>query len=183
MRPGFTLIEMLVVMSIIVIMTAFVSINWRSSGEALALNRSAHKVARDMRAVSELALSSRSFTDAGCASFSGYGIHMDSSASTKTCYLIYAECNGSEAYQGPDCDSTSGMSPDKQIRIFELEKGVRIKSISPNPQFSVLFIPPDPQIIIKPGVFTQAQVILESINNPANTRTITVTKKGVIDID
>jgi len=139
---GFTLIEMLVVTGIIVIMTAFVSINWRSAGESLALDRSAHKVARDMRAAVELTLSSRIFT--GCPSFSGYGIHMN--FSIRTCYLIYAECNGNTTYQGKECDGSGGGGPDKQIEIFELEKGVQIQSIDPSPKFDAFFTPPDPSI-------------------------------------
>lgn len=182
-KKGFTLVELLVVIALIVFITGLTLINLRTGADILVLERAAHRVAQDMRRTMEFTLRSQAFADCGGSdTLAGYGIRFNSAQ--PNCYLIYAECNDNATYQGVECDGT-GSGPDKAVEAIELEKGVQIQSINPSPKFNILFIPPDPEILINnkktPG--TQAVVTLELENDATKTRTVTISIKGVVDID
>tara|TARA_Y100000310_G_scaffold32715_1_gene30985 strand:- start:447 stop:977 length:531 start_codon:yes stop_codon:yes gene_type:complete len=173
-EQGFTVIEILVVMAIVVLMTILVLPNWRAGEQSLALQRSAQKLAQDTRRAQELALRAQSFT-CQIGTISGYGIFFDQSAPNS--YILFAECNGNNTYN----DGIDGIVDGESI---SLESGVEIASVTPGPTVSIVFIPPTPTIWINNDVGqTSVQVVLRRTGDPASTKTITITNKGIIDVD
>lgn len=170
---GFTIPELLVSIFIIVLMTAIAVPSWRTGETTLALDRAAHKLAQDLRKATELAQRAQ-FFQCATGSISGYGMYF--SSSTSTSYILYAECNG-------DLDYDAGSSGDTIVQTMSLESRIHIESTAPSPFFSVLFVPPVPSVYLKPGDPSQVQIVLSVMDDPLRFKTITVTPKGVIDID
>ncbi len=166
---GFTIPELLISVFIIVLMTAIVLPNWRAGETTLALDRAAHKLSQDIRKATELAQRAQ-FYDCAVGSIKGYGVYMASGTSTS--YTLYVECNDNETYDGPAVDAV--------FETVTLENRIQLTSSS---SFSIRFVPPVPTITIQPGGLTQAQVTLSVIGDPSRSKTITITTKGIIDID
>lgn len=168
---GFTIPELLVSVFIIVLMTGISILSWRSGEAALALGRAAHKLSQDVRKATELAQRAQSLVPPlTCApgTVSGYGIYI--SSATPTSYTLYAECNGNQEYN---------VGVDAVFQTVTLERQIQITPAT----LSILFVPPVPTITIQPGNLQEARIILSVAGDPARSKTITITTKGIIDID
>ncbi len=165
-NKGFTLIELLVTTSLIIFITSLTFLNWQSSQGNLSLQRGIHQLAQDIARTQELSLQSKSFTCAS-RSISGYGMYFNLSAPDS--YLIFAECNSTNAYEA---------ASDGLVETVSFQKGVKITALSPSP-LSVVFLPPDPQVFIKPGDPSQAQITL---GQDGATRSVIVNQRGVVDV-
>ncbi|MDO8474212.1 MAG: prepilin-type N-terminal cleavage/methylation domain-containing protein [bacterium] len=174
--PGFTIPELLVSIFIIVLMTAITLPNWHAGETTLALDRAAHKLAQDLRKATELAQRAQFYDcdPSGTLGYkiTGYGIYIP--AGTSTSYTLYVECNGNEIYDGPTVDAV--------FQSVTLENKIQITSAGRNP-FSILFVPPVPTITIQPGSLTEAQITLSVAGDLSRFKIITITTKGIIEID
>lgn len=180
---GFTLIELIVVIAIVILISAAIVPSFGSGEESLALDRAAHRVSRDIRDTMGRALNGEIYREGnppenecvapgpnGPGSMSpGYGIYFD--ASTPTSYFVFVNCNPNSAWQPGNVDEV--------VETFSLEKGVQIFSVNP-PTTSIFFEAPDPKIFINNGTDVSMQIVFQA---GGRQRTITVTDKGVIDID
>lgn len=170
MNKSFTLIELIVVTSIIILLSAIVFPNYRGIERQFALQRSAHKLAQDIRRAGEMAMSTREFE--GEIPKGGYGIHL--SISWRTYYKLYAD-NGNGKYGSGDSD----------VEIINLEKGVYIQNISPS-SLSINFKPPIPTIKITTEAgqkSTTAVITLSLESDPTKTKIIKVNSAGLIDAE
>ena len=170
---GFTLVELIVVMALIVFITGLTIINLRPGEEELLLERSINQVARDSRSVMGITLRAKPHPCGATSNFSGYGIHFTPGDTT---YLLFSDCNGSNKYEPADDEG----------EVFKLEKGVRIQDATPlqGGGLHVLFVPPNPDVYINADPDEpQGQIILELVSDSTRTRTLTITNKGVIDIE
>ncbi len=176
---GFTLVELLVVSGMIIILTTFVLASYRMGEREFSLNRAVHQVSQDIRVAQEKTMSGMECQECGGGVPPGYGIYFRDTSPNNTSYILYADENGDEIY-------TAG----EEIETIELEKGVviidiKMDSIDSN-QISINFRPPDPVIKIKRiqsdnGTETKITFALET--DYSKTRTITINKAGLIDID
>lgn len=168
---GFTIPELLVVVTIIILMTGLTLPNWRSGEKTLTLDRVVHKAGQDVRRVQELALRAQAYTcDTG--SISGYGVFFDQN--TPTLYILFAECNNNNIYN-------EGI--DGKVEEIQLESGIKIQSVFPGPQISIVFVPPIPLVFLKPDDPSSTQVFFQRADGVGAKRILEVTRKGVIDID
>jgi prepilin-type N-terminal cleavage/methylation domain-containing protein len=136
---GFSLIEMLVVLSIIVVIT-FITITGQSTfNRSLLLTDTAYTIAFSVREVQTLGLSSRVFNSTQNA---GYGLRFD--IATPTSYVEFADttttgagssqgglCPGHTATSGPDmrpgnCLYNAGSTPTELVRTYVLNRGFSI---------------------------------------------------------
>lgn len=168
---GFTLIELLVVISIMILMITLILPNWRRGNQGLAMERAVHQISQDVTRARELALRAQ-FFQCEQGKIHGYGIYWDRTAMPDS-FLLFADCDSSEKYES---------NVDSIVETIVLEPGVAISSLNPDPYFSIVFVPPEPTVTIKPGNPSQAQVILTLDNEPGTTRTITISSRGIIDI-
>jgi len=179
---SFTLIELLVSIFIIILLAGIIFANYRASGEQFALQRSANKLAQDIRRAQQMAMSASECQECGGSVPPGYGVILDENWDTKK-YRLYADTNGDNGFFTP---------PDTIIEppYIELEKGVIIKEISLPPDtyssVSINFKPPDPEVTIKFNVGPLGQpktIITLALETDLNKiKTITVNKAGLIEI-
>lgn len=172
---SFTLIELLVVISIISLLTVIVLPNYRTAEKQFALQRSAHKLAQDIRRAQEMAMSakeSQNRTPPGIPP-GGYGVYLVKDGEG---YKIYSD-GGNEKYGG---------SNDVDEEIINLEKGVYIKDTVPaSNNFSINFKPPDPAVKIIDAAGAEKdtlEIILSLKTDPSKTKTVKVNKAGLIEV-
>jgi len=167
-QGGFTLIEVLVIIAIIVILSGVVFINYRSSEKTLALQRAANKLAQDIRRVQEMAIAAQ-VCCGGTVPPGGYGIYLGNVNDTS--YILYADKNNSGDY------SPAG---NERIETINLEQGVKISLLNPSSP-SINFKPPDPTITLTGGGPVEITLVLES--DTSKTKKITVNKAGLVEIE
>jgi len=168
-NSGFTLLEILIAISIIILMTGLVMTNYHSSQKELALQRAAYKFSQDVRRAAEMAMAAKqisgSFPD-------GYGLYLDQSWGSY--YKLYADENGDERYNGSDTE----------LETIYLEHGIIIKNANPA-VFSVNFRPPAPIVKLKDGGggnkdWVEVTFSLES--DPSKTKVIRINGIGMVEI-
>lgn len=171
MNKSFTLVELLVVTSIIILLSAIILPNYRGIERQFALQRSAHKLAQDIRRAGEMAMSTREFQEE--VPEGGYGIHLE--LSWGNYYKLYADKNGNEKFDGAD----------GEVETINLEKGVYIKNILPS-SLSINFRSPIPTVKIKTEAgqdSVNATITLSLESDSTKTKIIKVNAVGLIDVE
>jgi len=199
---GFTIVELMVVIAIIVTISAIVLIDYRSGNDQLALQRSAHKLAQDLRIAQEMAMSS---AEVNGVVPHGIGILMaiDGPSSggppatagplpvSTSTYHIYADNNGDNKFN-PSTDSIVREIDLSENRVFISEISVTGVTGTIHRAY-VFFVPPDPDTRIfnrraamtanntDPGTGIRITLALES--DPSITRVIVVNQAGLIYVE
>ena len=164
---GFTLVELLMVVSILLIFTAISLPNLKRGDELLALQRAGNKLAQDLRMASEMAISGK--LTGSQFPRGGYGIHFPSTSGQ---YYLFADSNGDSFFN------------DNETIVENLslqERGVVIQSISPSPPLSIVFLPPDPIVKVNGSTSTIATIILRQ-GQSGRTIGVRVNNAGLIEI-
>ena len=175
---GFTIIELLVTMSVIAIVSGIALLNFHTGNENLALQRAANKVAQDIRRAADLSIQAEQDTYCG-GTLSGYGLYAD--MVTTDSYIMYANCNG-VAKEGYDSSS------DVIVETIVLDDSVVIKDIStPTNALGVSFFPPDPRAALCkndscPGE-SSASITLALKGDPSKTKVVQINKGGFPDVN
>ncbi len=169
MKKGFTIVELVVVTSIIALMSTLVMANYRVGGKTLALQRSAYKLTQDLRGAQEMAMSAQEVS--GSVPY-GFGIYFDQTSPEY--YKLFADLDGDKAWDGEG----------ENIEIFQLEKEVQISGLSPTSAFSIVFTPPDPIVWIN-GVSSGAEsrINLSLKDGSGEQRTVFINTAGLITIE
>jgi len=165
-QKSFTLVELLVTTGIILLISALIFPNYRAGEEELSLQRSAQKVAQDLRRVEELALSATAYPNAPSTFKGGYGINFQINS---TSYTLFA-----------DLDDQKDFDSGEEIEISDLEEKVKITGLSATP-LNVVFLSPDPEVFISGG--SEAQITLSFETNPTKTKIIKVNQVGLINVE
>ena len=169
---GFTLIELLVVIAIAVVITIVAIPGWKTGEQGLTLDRVVHKAGQDVRRTRELALRAEPYTCQTGKIFA-YGIFFDSASPTS--YLIFAECDKDSIGYDPGDDGI--------VETITFENDIQITSVSPGTEISAVFVPPTPQIFLKPGDISSTQVSFQRTSGAGAIKTLDITNKGVVDVD
>lgn len=189
MKKGFSLVEFIVVISIITILSAIIIPIYQGSKKQLSIQRSANKLAQDIRRAQEMAMAAKECDICGgIIPSGGYGIYFETTdwptINEYTAYL-YADTSISaqERYD----------SGDQIIETISLGKEIKIKMVedtavsSNRKKFSINFKPPDPIVdLVKwdPGSDNPLHgdlLITISLKEDENkTKTIRINKAGLI---
>ncbi len=171
-NEGFTLIELLAVTTIIVILTATLSVNYKNTGQQFAVQRAAHKLAQDIRRAGEMAMSAQECC--GGIVPPGYGIWLEQGNSN---YILYADTqppSGNEFY----------TPADEKIETIELEKGVVIQDINTsNKKVGINFKPPTPTIKIKFQASDEINQAVITLASGGNVKTVKVNAVGLVEVE
>ena len=167
---GFSITELMITVAIIVIMSAILVPNYQSFKKQLALERSATKLAQDIRRAQEMAIAAEEYPRVG--------------------YGIYSEEDGEEYFLYADTSENESFDPGETVEVIELEKDIFISAINtPDDTVSINFKPPDPIIKISEGETILTNVIItlcikrSGCIGAENIETVFVNKVGLIDVD
>lgn len=164
-EEGFTLTELLVSTSIILILTAIAFFGFHKRGYDLALQRSAQLIVSEAEIVREWAISTKETR--GSIPSGGYGLHF--SLSTPNKFYLFADFSGNHLYD-----------PGEEIRERELEKNILIKEFVPNGSFlDIVFLPPNPDIFFSQST-SEVCLRITPKNNTSKIREICFNKAGLI---
>lgn len=170
MSKAFTLIELLVVIGIIVILSAIILPNYRVGERQFALQRSAQKLAQDLRRAQELSMSAKAFDCPGQLgvgwTMKGYGINL---AAPDDYYFLKARCEDT---------ANPGIYNDRPVEKIDLEKEVKILSTTSQ---NIFFYPPEPQINL--GGATLVVITISLKEDITKTKIIKVNKAGLINVE
>jgi len=170
---GFSIIELMVVISIIGIMSGLMFANYRQGERDTALEYAAQQMAQDIRQAQNLSL-------AGPKDTYGYGIHIEKSESE---YFIYGDegiKNKTHQYNNIDDEKVSPYS-------ILLSPNIIINDITTNPTSTIadiFFAPPDPVTYINGSNISNGEAKIEIclvITNKC--KTITVTTAGRVEVN
>jgi len=170
LEKGFTIIEMLVVMFIIVIITTLILTNYRSGQKMYALKQASQQVVSDLRRAQNMSMSGKKNT---AETIYDYGVHFEGDASY---YILFADKQAnSQRYN-------SGS--DAQVERINLRNQIKIKAVSPSSSgLDIVFEPPNPKTYINKNASGPATIILQSGSDSSLTKTITITAVGLIYSD
>lgn len=187
-KRAFSVIEMIVTMTIILILTTIVLVGYRKGGQQLALNRAAHKLTQDIRRAQELAMSSTPFED-GASSLVPFGYGIFFTISEEKSYSLFADVNGNKYF---DTGEQVGepIAFEEGIEISDLQKAAG-EGGGNLTEVAIVFHPPDPEIFFfwKPGMSivnipgNKVSVIIKSADDSLGTRRISVNKAGLVDLE
>lgn len=166
-NKGFILVELLVVVSLIVLLSAAVFVDFKKGEKNLILQRNAYKLAQDIKKAQEMTMSAK---QGYCGN--GFGIHFDNSLGY---YVLFADCDDDKYWDGDP--------PDDEVETIYLDETVEITDLKPATDFSVFFVPPDPVTWINNFSSGQIAKIEISCKEDASiTRTVIVNNAGRIEI-
>lgn len=174
-NKSFTLIELLIIIAIIGILSAILIPGYGALQRQLALQRSATKLAQDIRRAQEMAMAAKEYPR------KGYGVYLDKTWEKGEKYYLYADTSTpNERYN----------IGDRILEGIELEKGIYISHINtPNGTVSINFTPPEPIVEISEGGITlDVAAITLCIRGTGcygakNIEVIRVNKVGLINVD
>ena len=166
---GFTLIELIVVISIIGLLSGILFLGKTSGERRLALQRSAYQLSQDLREVQEMAMGAKE-TKCGTHNF---GIYLKQ-GSGQNSYILFGDCNANCHFD----DSSS----DEVLREVKLEKDVVYSLPS---DLHIIFVPPDPEIYINStdclNDWGEETSVTLSLNS--ETKTVKINSAGRIEIE
>ncbi len=181
-KNGFTTVEMLVVLAIIVILPTVVIANFPQVKLQFALSRVAYAFAQDVRRAQDMSLSAIQYKDSFgiMQPISGYGVYLNMDSLGNKQYIIYADAYpGNQQYD--DLDYVTEI-----VDLPSTEQGVVIKQIDNifGNSASINFNPPDPTTTI--ASFNQNETSIDVIfaleTDFSKTRTVSINSSGLIEV-
>lgn len=173
---GFTLIELIVSISIIAMMSGLFLTNYHSTNKTSELRMTAQKLASDLRLAQNYSLGSKEY--GGNMPAGGWGVHLDRVVSPNS-YIIFADNDGNMQYDSGEGDV------DKGGMVVALPAGVSIQEInigSPIDFVDITFLPPDPMTNIWDGASTNNLISIVLTENSTNTtKAVEVNFFGLIE--
>jgi hypothetical protein len=162
---GFTIIEILVLLGVLSLISTILIINTHSGEKQVNLFKEQARIVSILFRAKSLSIST--FGETGISIPCGYGVHFNDSGS----FLIFKDL-------APDCKSADHKYTDTNeiYESFQLDPAIEFDSLN----FSdVVFIPPDPSVVITPSSQDQATIILKIIGSPT-TASIKINSAGQI---
>lgn len=170
---GFTLIETIVSISIVVIISALFLANYKYANRQASLTNAARKLASDIRLAQSFTLGSKEFN---CDSVikvpdGGWGVFLGSIG--KNYYVIFADCNGNKV-----CDSSN-----EYYQLNTLIDNIEMDSFNPPAgSYDIVFAPPNPTTYINSQLNSSVFIILKNIITN-QTKTVFVNFLGLVDVN
>ncbi len=193
-NKAFTLLEITVVVSIIILLSTIFLANYRGGEKQFALKRSAHQLSQSLRRAQEMAMSGQEFK----GTFQGgFGIHFTVTPENENTgtYTLFVDCepSGSESnkvFNGESsspCDNCMGETcisdvETEKIETIFLEEGIKIGELSVSPFLDVVFFPPDPEVTINGNIAITSASISLTFDGQSQ-KIITINTVGLIEIE
>ncbi|HKL17093.1 MAG TPA: type II secretion system protein [Patescibacteria group bacterium] len=134
-KKAFTLIEIMVVISITALIGGMVVANMRSGGEVIDLKNTSQKLSEVIKQAQMMALSGKQIS--GTRIDGGYGVYINDQTSPSTYKLFINDHEGSN-YAYDD-------GGDTVLREFELSHNINLESVD---HYFIIFVPPGREIYV-----------------------------------
>ncbi|HOX21541.1 MAG TPA: prepilin-type N-terminal cleavage/methylation domain-containing protein [Candidatus Paceibacterota bacterium] len=166
---GFTIIEMLVTMSVLTVLGGILILYSRAGESTTVLLRELAKISSDINRAKNLALTTTTFVDQEGNKINpcGYGVYFDL---LQNQYTIFADL-------ASDCATSSHLRDPEgnaDVETISLSKPLELKSTEPD---QVFFLAPDPTVIF-PDAATEMEIRLGPANGAI--MSVKVTKTGQV---
>ncbi len=140
LKKGFTLIEMLVTLSIIVIMSGVLIVYTRGSEKIGQLNRGSERLSFDVRRMASMSMQTKQVKDedGNMRDVCGWGIHFNNDGGNK--YIVFSDY----CLEGQDKGDMIFEEEETQ-EIIKLGRNVSIIDLTMN---SFIYVPPEPKLYI-----------------------------------
>lgn len=174
-QNGFTLAEVLVSIFIIALLSGIIFSSYQQGARRFALQRSANKLARDMRKVEEMAMSTKE--SSGATSQAGYGIYLK--AANPNSYILFTDRDGDCIYDEPN-EKIENLSFEPGVKIDFLAKlaGVEFLAV---PELTIILTPPDPKVAI--CEYSNAGSAYAVLTISGLIKNVSINTAGLIEID
>lgn len=170
MKKGFTIIELLVAISIFIVITGLVVANFRRGARSDELKIAAAGLASTLRKAQTMALAGEAI--GGVVPAGGYGVYV--TMDTPNRYIIFADNDGNKIY---------GVGEELAGGINFLPSNIAVDQVSPV-SASVVFKPPKPTIYINGGTSENSATITLKDSISDQTRKVTVNRiSGQISVE
>lgn len=183
-QRGFTLAELIVVVSIVVVISGIILVNYSKFGGTVVLRNLAYDVALTIREAQVYGISGRSSLSA--ASSAGHGIYMDLDAGDNFFYL-FTDTDGNGLYNSAVTEWLETYNIEKNYAINEICVQVGFPSENCTiTKLSILFRRPEPDAIIYAGTdavmnqYSNATITLRSPRG--NTLRVAIESTGQISV-
>jgi len=178
-KSGFTLIELIVSVSIITIITGIFLANYSSANRRTDLTMTAQKLVSDIRLAQNYSLGLARYGSASSTNvpLGGWGIHFDIQNNNKQ-YTVFADNDGDKLYEDTEADTSLGA------QITTLPTNVIIDSLKTvGTKVDITFLPPDPITTITGSATTYKQVDIVLKDTKTNAiKTVRVNFLGLSEV-
>lgn len=124
-RRGFSLIEMLIVVGLFTVITAFALMNHARFGENILATNLAYDIALSLREAQSYGLSVRESAPLSGSFDVGYGVHF----LHDWFFVFFADRNNNQKYDGTSVDGVCVVSDTSEcLKVYRLERGNTIAS-------------------------------------------------------
>jgi len=190
---GFSLIELIVTISISMVITAVVFFNYPSFNANLSIRRTADEIALSVREAQAYGLGVREFKGFSViGKFPGYGVHFDINSPKN--FILYAD-GGIDGSQNNQYDKGAGIGCGGQeetecFRDYGLATQDVLVELCGDSDCSlanldIVFLRPNPTVIIRsdsaPGNFSQSSIRVRAMGGEE--RVIKITAAGQISVE
>lgn len=189
-KKGFTLIEMMITVSIFAFMTALVIIKYGTFNQGTLLTNMAYDVALAVRTAQTFGVSVRGMEDQTTAFDVSYGVlisevSMCSDGINNQKFILYQEDKNQSAYFSCDSYKYSTYNLKRGAKISDICVGDSSTSCSTNPDnISIVFKRPDPSAIIRSSSGTRyayAKITIKDSTGETS-RDVEIRRNGQISV-
>lgn len=199
---GFTLVELLVVSTIILLMTSYIFFQQSKFNSTTLLRSLTYSVALSVRqaqvygtsvkgtTVAQASCTAGTYSSGACFA-NGFGVHIPATGANASTYYIFADLNGDGAY-----------ATGEELPVFTLGRGYRITQVCAVPvggstcttlsALTVYFRRPDPDACLSTNadgkcadgvaaVYSRAYITISDSNN-SDSRSVKITQTGQISV-
>lgn len=184
-EEGFTIIELLVVVSVILVLLAVATPSFYQQRQEFSLHKAAYQFAQDVRRAQDMALSSAEYVDSvgNRHAVAGYGIFLDLNSLGNTKYILYADNvasgQGNQEYDTLDfvVETIDLSLIDSQVLIKQIEN-VTSDSASINFDISNLNTSIDNLSFGQNSI----SIIFSLSSDPSKTKTTLINSVGLVQL-
>lgn len=200
-NSGFTLTELMITITVFVLLSAAVIVNFRHVDNSLVLQNVAHQVAVIIRKAQISGISNKGLVTGGLEIFPSYGVHFDTTGpAPHNTFTLFADLPSPFVTDGV-CSGTCPLLPPpppgkEGIQRYTLAPGYTIKDLCGNSEttgapgcnqnrLNITFVRPNPDAVLKRNAgdtpYSNAKVIIQS--RTGVTKSIIIWKTGQISIE
>lgn len=183
-RRGFSLVEFVVTIGIVVTITTIVLVSYQRFGNTTRVNSGAYNIALALRAAQTNSLAARELTPGSGIFDVSYGVHFD--ASTPTQYIYFNDADKDRRYDAGEAINVSSFTAGSITSLCATLTSNGTEKCAPTIQtLDIVFERPDPEAIISTDitldVYSAAAIQLRAAQGYAE-RTIYVGPTGQISV-